>query len=143
MALSRHTDDSEAPSYSFWQTKVDMKENSAILISISSQPTESYKTAGVDMGFPSGRIWAAYNLGSESAADQKKRGGKWYNAKGEELTDLMSDDVHKVFCRGDYYSWGRLETKYEQPAVIISKEGKVAAVGDGRTASASGVTSFI
>ena len=56
MALSHHTDESEAPSYSFWQTKVDMKENSAILISISSQPTESYKTAGVDMGFPSGCI---------------------------------------------------------------------------------------
>lgn len=139
-AKSNHTDESEAPSYSFWQTKVDMKENSAILISISSQPTESYKTAGVDMGFPSGCIWAAYNLGSESAADQKKRGGKWYNAKGEELTDLMSSELHKSFDRGNYYSWGELETKYEQPAVIINGEGKVTAVGDALTTNSSGVT---
>ena len=143
MALSRHTDESEAPSYSFWQTKVEMKENSAILISISSQPTESYKTAGVDMGFPSGCIWAAYNLGSESAADQTKRGGKWYDAYGNEKTNLMSSELHKSFDRGDYYSWGELETKYEQPAVIISKEGKVTAVGDALTANASGVTPFI
>ncbi len=142
-AKSNHTDESEAPSYSFWQTKVEMKENNAILISISSQPTESYKTAGVDMGFPSGCIWAAYNLGSESAADQKKRGGKWYNAKGEELTDLMSSELHKSFDRGDYYSWGELETKYEQPAVIVNGEGKVTAVGDALTTNAAGVTSFI
>lgn len=142
-ALSVHTDKSEAPSYSFWQTKVDMKENSAILISISSQPTESYKTAGVDMGFPSGCIWAAYNLGSESAADQTKRGGKWYDAYGNEKTKLMSDELHKSFDRGDYYSWGELETKYEQPAVIINGEGKVTAVGDALTTNASGVTSFI
>ncbi|MCI7089846.1 MAG: fimbrillin family protein, partial [Prevotella sp.] len=116
MALSKHTDESEAPSYSFWQTKVDMKENSAILISISSQPTESYKTAGVDMGFPSGCIWAAYNLGSESEAEQTKRGGKWYDAYGNEKTYLMSSELHKSFDRGDYYSWGELETKYERPA---------------------------
>ena len=139
-AKSNHTDESEAPSYSFWQTKVEMKENSAILISISSQPTESYKTAGVDMGFPSGCIWAAYNLGSESEADQKKRGGKWYNAKGEERTDLMSSELHKSFDRGNYYSWGELETKYEQPAVIINGEGKVTAVGDALTTNSSGVT---
>ena len=143
MALSKHTDESEAPSYSFWQTKVEMKENSAILISISSQPTESYKTAGVDMGFPSGCIWAAYNLGSESEAEQTTRGGKWYDAYGNERTDLMTSGLHKSFDRGDYYSWGELETKYEQPAVIISKEGKVTAVGDALTANASGVTSFI
>ena len=140
MALSRHTDESEAPSYSFWQTKVDMKENSAILVSISSQPTESYKTAGVDMGFPSGCIWAAYNLGSESAADQTNRSGKWYDAYGNERTDLMSNELHKSFDRGDYYSWGELETKYEQPAVIISKEGKVTHVGDALTTNAAGVT---
>ena len=143
MALSRHTDESEAPSYSFWQTKVDMKENSAILISISSQPTESYKTAGVDMGFPSGCIWAAYNLGSESADSLKTRGGKWYDAYGNEKTELMSSELHKSFDRGDYYSWGELETKYEQPAVIINGEGKVTAVGDALTTNASGVTSFI
>ncbi len=143
MALSRHTDESEAPSYSFWQTKVDMKENSAILISISSQPTESYKTAGVDMGFPSGCIWAAYNLGSESAAEQTTRGGKWYDAYGKEKTKLMSSELHKSFDRGDYYSWGELETKYEKPAVIINGEGKVTAVGDALTTNASGVTSFI
>ncbi len=142
-AKSNHTDESEAPSYSFWQTKVDMKENSAILISISSQPTESYKTAGVDMGFPSGCIWAAYNLGSESEADQTKRGGKWYDAYGNEKAILMSDKLHKSFDRGDYYSWGELETKYEQPAVIINGEGKVTAVGDALTTNAAGVTSFI
>lgn len=139
-AKSNHTDESEAPSYSFWQTKVDMKENSAILISISSQPTESYKTAGVDMGFPSGCIWAAYNLGSESAADQENRGGKWYDAYGNEKTELMSSKLHKSFDRGDYYSWGELETKYEQPAVIINGEGKVTAVGDALTTNSSGVT---
>lgn len=146
MALSRHTDESEAPSYSFWQTKVDMKENSAILISISSQPTESYKTAGVDMGFPSGCIWAAYNLGSESAAEQTTRGGKWYDAYGKERTDLMSNELHKSFDRGDYYSWGELETKYKQPAVIINDKGIVIAVGDTLTTNSSGgttVTSFI
>ena len=142
-AKSNHTDESEAPSYSFWQTKVDMKENSAILISISSQPTESYKTAGVDMGFPSGCIWAAYNLGSESEADQTKRGGKWYDAYGNEKAILMSDKLHKSFDRGDYYSWGELETKYEQPAIIINDEGKVTAVGDALTTNAAGVTSFI
>ena len=139
-ALSVHTDESEAPSYSFWQTKVEMKENSAILISISSQPTESYKTAGVDMGFPSGCIWAAYNLGSESAADQTKRGGKWYDAYGNEKTNLMSSELHKSFDRGDYYSWGELETKYEQPAIIINNEGKVTAVGDAFSTNSSGVT---
>ena len=146
MALSRHTDESEAPSYSFWQTKVDMKENSAILVSISSQPTESYKTAGVDMGFPSGCIWAAYNLGSESAAEQTTRGGKWYDAYGKERTDLMSNELHKSFDRGDYYSWGELETKYKQPAVIINDKGIVIAVGDTLTTNSSGgntVTSFI
>ena len=142
-ALSVHTDGSEVPSFSFWQTKVEMKENSAILVSISSQPTESYKTAGVDMGFPSGCIWAAYNLGSESAADQEKRGGKWYDAYGNEKTNLMSSELHKSFDRGDYYSWGELETKYEKPAVIINNEGKVTAVGDALTTNASGVTSFI
>ena len=129
--------------YSYWQIKVDMKENHSTYVTVSSQPTESYKTAGVDMGFPSGCIWAAYNLGSESAADQTKRGGKWYDAYGNEKTKLMSDELHKSFDRGDYYSWGELETKYEQPAVIISKEGKVTAVGDALTANASGVTSFI
>lgn len=139
-AKSNHTDESEAPSYSFWQTKVEMKENSAILISISSQPTESYKTAGVDMGFPSGCIWAAYNLGSESAADQENRGGKWYDAYGNEKTELMSSKLHKSFDRGDYYSWGELETKYEQPAVIINGERKVTAVGDALTTNSSGVT---
>ena len=95
------------------------------------------------MGFPSGCIWAAYNLGSESAADQTKRGGKWYDAYGNEKTKLMSDELHKSFDRGDYYSWGELETKYEQPAIIINDEGKVTAVGDALTTNASGVTSFI
>ena len=142
-ALSVHTDGSEVPSFSFWQTKVEMKENSAILVSISSQPTESYKTAGVDMGFPSGCIWAAYNLGSESADSLEKRGGKWYDAYGKERTDLMTSELHKSFDRGDYYSWGELETKYEKPAVIINNEGKVTAVGDALTTNASGVTSFI
>ena len=140
VALSHHAVGSEAPSYSFWQTKVDMKENSAILISISTQPTESYKTAGVDMGFPSGCIWAAYNLGSESKEQQESRVGKWYDAYGNEKTNLMSSELHKSFDRGDYYSWGELETKYEQPAVIISKEGKVTAVGDALTTNSSGVT---
>ena len=142
-ALSRPTDASQPPSNSYWQTKVDMQENSAILVTISSQPIVSYKSAGVDMGFPSGCIWAAYNLGSESAADQTTRGGKWYDAYGNEKTDLMSSELHKSFDRGDYYSWGELETKYEQPAVIINDEGKVTAVGDELTSGGTTVTSFI
>ena len=127
--------------YSFWQIKVDMKENHSTYVTISSQPTESYKTAGVDMGFPSGCIWAAYNLGSESAADQTTRGGKWYDAYGNEKTNLMSSELHKSFDRGDYYSWAELYTKYEKPAMLFNEDGSVKAVGDGLTTNSSGVTS--
>lgn len=127
--------------YSFWQIKVDMKENHSTYVTISSQPTESYKTAGVDMGFPSGCIWAAYNLGSESAAEQTTRGGKWYDAYGNEKTNLMSSELHKSFDRGDYYSWAELYTKYEKPAMLFNEDGSVKAVGDSLTTNSSGVTS--
>ena len=127
--------------YSYWQIKVDMKENHSTYVTVSSQPTESYKTAGVDMGFPSGCIWAAYNLGSESAAEQTTRGGKWYDAYGNEKTNLMSSELHKSFDRGDYYSWAELYTKYEKPAMLFNEDGSVKAVGDGLTINSSGVTS--
>ena len=127
--------------YSFWQIKVDMKENHSTYVTVSSQPTESYKTAGVDMGFPSGCIWAAYNLGSESKEHQEVRGGKWYDADGNEKTDLMSSELHKSFDRGDYYSWAELYTKYEKPAMLFNEDGSVKAVGDGLTTNSSGVTS--
>lgn len=116
--------------YSFWQIKIDMKENHSTYVTVSSQPTESYKTAGVDMGFPSGCIWAAYNLGSESATEQTARGGKWYDADGNVLTDLMASPLHKNFDRGDYYSWAELSPKYEQPVVILNDDGTVKSVGD-------------
>ena len=137
-AISRPSDEGAPPATSFWQTRVDMREHTAIYVSISSQPTVSYKSAGVDMGFPSGCIWAAYNLGSESATDQAARGGKWYDADGNELTDLMNSELHKNFDRGDYYSWGELETKYERPALLIGADGKVTAVGDALTTNSSG-----
>ena len=137
-AISRPSDEGAPPATSFWQTKIDMKEHTATYVSISSQPTVSYKSAGVDMGFPSGCIWAAYNLGSESAAEQTTRGGKWYDADGNERTDLMGDELHKSFDRGDYFSWGELETKYERPALLIDAAGKVTAVGDAFTTNAAG-----
>ena len=127
--------------YSFWQIKVDMKENHSTYVTISSQPTESYKTAGVDMGFPSGCIWAAYNLGSESKEQQESRVGKWYDADGNLRTDLMYSPLHKSFDRGDYYSWAELYTKYEKPAMLFNEDGSVKAVGDGLTTNSSGVTS--
>ena len=127
--------------YSFWQIKVDMKENHSTYVTISSQPTESYKTAGVDMGFPSGCIWAAYNLGSESKEQQESRVGKWYDADGNLRTDLMDSPLHKSFDRGDYYSWAELYTKYEKPAMLFNEDGSVKAVGDGLTTNSSGVTS--
>ena len=127
--------------YSYWQIKVDMKENHSTYVTVSSQPTESYKTAGVDMGFPSGCIWAAYNLGSESADSLEERGGKWYDADGNEKTELMESPLHKSFDRGDYYSWAELYTKYEKPAMLFNEDGSVKAVGDGLTTNSSGVTS--
>ena len=127
--------------YSFWQIKVDMKENHSTYVTISSQPTESYKTAGVDMGFPSGCIWAAYNLGSESKEQQESRVGKWYDADGNLRTDLMDSPLHKSFDRGDYYSWAELYTKYEKPAMLFNEDGSVKAVGDSLTTNSSGVTS--
>ena len=121
--------------YSYWQIKVDMKENHSTYVTISSQPTESYKTAGVDMGFPSGCIWAAYNLGSESKEQQKSRVGKWYDADGNVLTDLMASPLHKNFDRGNYYSWAELYPKYEKPAILLNDDGSVKSVGDNYNAN--------
>ena len=133
-ALSKHTaegDDSEVVGYSYWETKIDMQENHLTYVTVSSQPTESYKTAGVDMGFPSGCIWANHNLGTESAANQAKRGGKWYDAYGNEKTELMNSELHDCFDRGDYFSWGELETKYKQPAVLFdATTGRISSTGD-------------
>ncbi len=133
-ALSKHTaegDDSVITNYSYWQTYVNLVENNMLYVSIYSQPTVSYKSAGVDMGFPSGCIWANHNLGTETAAEQTARGGKWYDADGKEKTNLMSSELHSCFDRGDYFSWGELETKYEQPAVLFdAKTGRISSTGD-------------
>ncbi len=140
-ALSKHTaegDDNEIIGYSYWQTNIDLKENGSLYVSISAQPTESYKTAGVDMGFPSGCIWANHNLGTESASEQAQRGGKWYDADGNEKTELMASELHACFDRGDYYSWGELTTKYGKPSVLFNAEtGRIIATGDSIVTSGS------
>lgn len=144
-ALSKTTSEENTDpvtAYSFWQIKIDMKENHSTYVTVSSQPTESYKTAGVDMGFPSGCIWAAYNLGSESAKEQTARGGNWYDADGNVRNDLMASPLHKHFDRGDYYSWAELYPKYEKPAVILSDSGTVIKVGDAFNADGT-VTSLV
>ena len=128
---------------SFWQIKIDMKENHSTYVTVSAQPTVSYKTAGVDMGFPSGCIWAGYNLGSESEKEQTDRGGKWYDADGNERTDLMTSPLHKSFDRGDYYSWAELHTKYERPAILLNDNGTVKAVGDALNANGTSVTPLV
>lgn len=136
-ALSKQTDDEEANDveyYSYWQTKIDLVENHSLYISIYCQPTVSYKSAGVDMGFPSGCIWANHNLGSESASDLSGRGGVWYDADGNPKKELMESELHSCFDRGDYYSWGELVTKYGQPALLFNTDGsyigRIRATGD-------------
>lgn len=145
-ALSKTTSEENTDpvtAYSFWQIKIDMKENHSTYVTVSSQPTESYKTAGVDMGFPSGCIWAAYNLGSESAKEQTARGGNWYDADGNVRNDLMASPLHKHFDRGDYYSWAELSPKYEQPVVILNDDGTVKFVGDALNANGTSVTPLL
>ncbi|MGM9860906.1 MAG: fimbrillin family protein, partial [Muribaculaceae bacterium] len=132
--------------YSYWQTYVNMKENCQLYISIYSQPTVSYKTAGVDMGLPSGCIWANHNLGAETYAEQVARGGAWYDADGNVSEDLMKSELHDCFDRGDYYSWGELETKYERPALLFDEvTGRIKSTGDAivGTGSSQYVTSLI
>lgn len=148
-AISKHTtegDDSEVTNYSYWQTYINMEENKSLYVSIYSQPTVSYKSAGVDMGFPSGCIWANHNLGTESATEFNNRGGKWYDADGNEKTELMNSELHACFDRGDYFSWGELETKYGQPAVLFDGNGRISATGDAIVTNSNGtqsVTSLI
>lgn len=144
-AVSTHTaegDDSETIGYSYWQTYIDLKENGMFYVSVYSQPTVSYKTAGVDMGFPSGCIWANHNLGAESAADLTKRGGQWYDVDGNPKTELMNSELHACFDRGDYYSWGELVTKYGKPALIFDAQtGRIISTGDSLVTSSSGTQS--
>lgn len=145
-ALSKQTDEEghEIVSYSYWQTKINLKENGALYISIYSQPTVSYKSAGVDMGFPSGCIWAKYNLGSESAAEFANRHGEWYDAAGELMDSIKNpnSELHSCFDRGNYYSWGELETKYEKPALLFDETtGRIKSTGDAIVVNSSGVQS--
>lgn len=147
-AKSSYTDSDETiPTYSYWQTKVDLTENGSLYVSISAQPTVSYKTAGVDMGLPSGCIWADHNLGAESYADMKKRGGVWYDADGNVISAELDTAMHACFDRGDYFSWGELNTKYEKPAFLFSADtGRISAVGDALVTNTNGtqsVTPFI
>ena len=145
-ALSKQTDEEghEIVSYSYWQTKINLKENGALYISIYSQPMVSYKSAGVDMGFPSGCIWAKYNLGSESAAEFANRHGEWYDAAGELKDSIMNknSELHSCFDRGNYYSWGELETKYEKPALLFDETtGRIKSTGDAIVVNSSGTQS--
>ena len=143
-AMSKQTieDEGEIPNFSYWQTSVDIKENGLIYISIYSQPTVSYNTAGVDLGLPSGCIWAKYNLGAETVRDIADRGGKWYDADGNVRTDLMESELHSCFDRGDYYAWGELETKYEQPALLFNAEtGRISNTGDAFVNNSNGTQS--
>ena len=147
-AKSSHTDSNDTiPAYSYWQTKVNLKENGSLYVSISAQPTVSYKTAGVDMGFPSGCIWADHNLGAESYADMKKRGGVWYDADGNVISAELDTTLHASFDRGDYFSWGELDTKYDKPALLFSAvTGRISATGDALVTNTNGtqsVTPFI
>ena len=145
-ALSKQTDEEghEIVSYSYWQTKINLKENGALYISIYSQPTVSYKSAGVDMGFPSGCIWAKYNLGSESAAEFANRHGVWHDAAGELMDSIKNpnSELHSCFDRGNYYSWGELETKYEKPALLFDETtGRIKSTGDAIVVNSSGTQS--
>lgn len=145
-ALSKQTDEEghEIVSYSYWQTKINLKENGALYISIYSQPTVSYKSAGVDMGFPSGCIWAKYNLGSESAAEFANRHGEWHDAAGELMDSIKNpnSELHSCFDRGNYYSWGELETKYEKPALLFDETtGRIKSTGDAIVVNSSGTQS--
>ncbi|MGN0224418.1 MAG: fimbrillin family protein, partial [Muribaculaceae bacterium] len=138
----------EVTTFSYWETYVNLLENHSVYISIFAQPTVSYKTAGVDMGFPSGCIWAKYNLGSESVSQFNARGGVWYDKDGDPIgedDELMSSDLHASFDRGDYYGWGELKTKYEQPAVLFDSEsGRITKTGDAYTdESHTNVTTLI
>lgn len=140
-------EESGIQTFSYWEAYVNLKENHSVYISIFAQPTVSYKTAGVDMGFPSGCIWAKYNLGSESFTAFKKRRGKWYDADGNvkvftgELADTL---LHASFDRGDYYGWGELKTKYGQPAVLLDAEsGRISEIGDSFNAAGTKVTPLI
>ena len=108
MALSKHTNESEAPSYSFWQTKVDMKENSAILVSISSQPTRmklnlkkplivfDLETTGLDL-VKDRIIQMSYikvnTDGSEVRKNLYVNPGKTIPQEVVELTGISNEDV--------------------------------------------------
>ncbi|MGN1353804.1 MAG: fimbrillin family protein [Alloprevotella sp.] len=143
-ALSTHSAEGEEGDltiYSYWQTHLDLVENGSLYLSIACRPTESYRTAGVDMGLPSGCIRANHNLGTENDSLQRERGGKWYDADGNVRTDLMESKLHACFDRGDYFSWGELDTKYERPALIFNSEGRITAAGE--TLDGDKVTPFV
>lgn len=140
--------ESEVTTFSYWETYVNLLENHSVYISIFAQPTVSYKTAGVDMGFPSGCIWAKYNLGSENMTAFKKRGGAWYDTDGNAKVftgELADTALHASFDRGDYYGWGELKTKYGQPALLFdSGTGRISKTGDAYTdESHTNVTALI
>ncbi len=138
---SNNNSETVVTGYSYWQANVDLLENHSTYVTISTQPTESYKTAGVDMGLPSGCIWANHNLGTETAAEQVARGGAWYDADGNELTELMASDLHACFDRGDYFSWGELATKYGKPSILLNENGRIKATGDAIVTASNGTQS--
>ena len=124
-------EDTEIDNIAYWQTYADIKENHMTYISVYSQPEVSYKSAGVDMGFESGCIWAKYNLGSETKTAYDGRGGAWYDADGNLREDLANSDLHQCFDRGDYYAWGELRRKYERPALLFNEgTGRISATGE-------------
>lgn len=113
----------------FWQARPALKENTVSVVSIAGNPTESYETAGVDMGFPSGTIWAKYNLGSR---EPQNINTSWYVSPAigaeEGITNVTATETLskcREFDRGDYYTWGEMYTKYEKPALILDSNGNV------------------
>ncbi len=113
----------------FWQARPALKENTVSVVAIAGNPTESYETAGVDMGFPSGTIWAKYNLGSR---EPQNINTSWYVSPAidaaEGITNVTATEPLskcREFDRGDYYTWGEMYTKYEKPALILDTNGNV------------------
>lgn len=137
-------DETSFDSPAYWQTHINCKPGVSTYVNIACAPTESYKTSGVDMGFPSGCVWSNHNLGTQSLDVFNARDGKWYDEDGNVIDQntasfdgLPLSKYHQMFDRGDYYSWGELHTKYEQPSIVVD-ESYVASDGKSRPIRATG-----
>ena len=53
-----------------------------------------------------------------------------------------NSELHSCFDRGNYYSWGELETKYEKPALLFDETtGRIKSTGDAIVVNSSGTQS--